>query len=59
MRRVAITFFQLRVVKKISCKNFNSKSRRDTKILLDCNSFKYIENRLSNARLIKNIVKNM
>ena len=47
--------------KNISCKHFNRKTLHDNfsvkKIVFDCNSFKYKQNRLSNARLMKNIVK--
>ena len=47
--------------KNISCKHFNRKTLHDNfsvkKIVFDCNSFKYKQNRLSDARLMKNIVK--
>ena len=47
--------------KNISCKHFNRKTLHDNfsvkKIVFDCNSFKYKQNRLSDARLMKITVK--
>ena len=59
MGRVAIIFFELGIVKN-SCKNFNRKTLHDYVfflIMLDCNSFIYKQNCLSDARLMKNTEK--
>ena len=58
MRRVAIIFFGLEIAKK---NHANRKTLQDyffySKIMLDCNSFICKWTRLSNTRIMKNVVK--